>query len=169
MTENRNKRTGGPWHFDPVDGFVFQRRDPLTRYVIAELQSSEDANGYLLAAAPELLEACQDAHDKLHECTAVLSVNDAADVAETMAFLRVVIAKARLTTPPPRRQEASDMDDLVKLLRWWGEDGVAGDRAMLVKAANRIEALEATLRQIATSGNSINARLAQGALEDGHD
>ena len=60
------------------------------------------------------------------------------------------------------------MDDLVKLLRWWGEDGVAGDRAMLVKAADRIEALETTLRQIATSGNSINAHLAAQVLETEH-
>lgn len=37
------------------------------------------------------------------------------------------------------------MTDLVKQLRWWGEDGVTGDRAMLVEAADEITRLRAAL------------------------
>lgn len=41
----------------------------------------------------ELVEALRKAHDKLHECTAVLSANDCADVAACMAEVRALLAK----------------------------------------------------------------------------
>ena len=49
--------TPGPWFFDTSDGRIFQKRDPLVKYVIAELECSNDADGFLIAAAPELLAA----------------------------------------------------------------------------------------------------------------
>jgi len=43
-----------------------------------------------LAKAREALQAC---HDKMHECTAVLSARDCADVAATMASARACLAE----------------------------------------------------------------------------
>ena len=43
--------TQGPWEFDATDGYIFFRPDPLTRYVVAELQSGDDRYGHLIVAA----------------------------------------------------------------------------------------------------------------------
>lgn len=57
----------GPWEYDSLNGFVFHRRDPLTRYVIAQMESSNDANAHLIAAAPDLIKALQDCLDRFVE------------------------------------------------------------------------------------------------------
>jgi hypothetical protein len=61
------------------------------------------------------------------------------------------------------KDEALKRADILNASAAWGSDW---DAHLLSSLVRRVEALEATLRQIATSGNSINARLAQGALEE---
>lgn len=39
------------WEFDPLDGSIFFRPDPLTKYVVAELQSSDDSYGHMIVDA----------------------------------------------------------------------------------------------------------------------
>jgi len=48
--------------------------------------------------SPELREAAQEAHDTLHECTAVLTANDCAKVAATMSRLRAALATPEVST-----------------------------------------------------------------------
>lgn len=68
------KHTPGPWWLDQERGWIIQKPDALTTYVIAEMQSSRNADGQLLAAAPDLLaahlawEAAEDARNNCDEC-----------------------------------------------------------------------------------------------------
>jgi hypothetical protein len=43
--------TEGPWEFDAKDGYIFFRPNPLTRYVVAELQSGDDRYGHFIVEA----------------------------------------------------------------------------------------------------------------------
>jgi hypothetical protein len=53
------------------------------------------ANARLIAASPRLLEALEEAHEILHQCTAVLTASDTAKVAAVMARARAAIAAAK--------------------------------------------------------------------------
>lgn len=46
----------GPWEYDN-DGRVFHRREPLLRYILANMESGDEANWRLVSASPNLLEA----------------------------------------------------------------------------------------------------------------
>ncbi len=47
----------------------------------------------LAAQAPAMLEALREAHDVMHECTAVLTANDCATVAAAMAKIRTLLSQ----------------------------------------------------------------------------
>lgn len=69
--ETPAKHTAGPWEFDPEDGYVTLGTALICRVIQSddfpcvdetpELESECQANGYLVSAAPELLEACRAA------------------------------------------------------------------------------------------------------------
>jgi hypothetical protein len=66
MKEN-NKYTPGPWHWDYGDEFAFEILDPRNGIIagiiydisIDQTKAELLANACLIAAAPDLLEACQ--------------------------------------------------------------------------------------------------------------
>lgn len=51
------KADRGPWLFDKSTGQIYMRPDPLTKYIIAEMESSNDANGELIVALVNSLTA----------------------------------------------------------------------------------------------------------------
>ena len=65
--ENNNKYTPGPWHWDYGDEFDFEILDPrngIIAGVIYDISINQPkaeilANACLIAAAPDLLEACK--------------------------------------------------------------------------------------------------------------
>ena len=56
--------TPGPWDFSAKDGWIFSHPDPLTTYVITEMQSSNDTNAALIVELvnnlPTILRALRD-------------------------------------------------------------------------------------------------------------
>jgi len=60
MNESETKHTPGPWTFDGEE-LVSDAEDWDVAYLARFMNPgySSEANGYLLAAAPELLEACE--------------------------------------------------------------------------------------------------------------
>lgn len=57
----------GPWEYDGID--VWAEGDVL----IATIQSEEEGDGILIAASPNLLEACKAAKEKLERLSAQFS------------------------------------------------------------------------------------------------
>ncbi len=56
------KHESGPWEYDK-EGRIFHRREPLLRYIIANMESADEANWMLVSAAPDLLEALEEMVD----------------------------------------------------------------------------------------------------------
>lgn len=56
------KHTPKPWSIDD-EGQVYHRPNPLTKIVIAEMQSGKPADENLILAAPEMFEALQAAKE----------------------------------------------------------------------------------------------------------
>lgn len=90
--------TPGPWRLDQMLVTSFFAQVP-----IAEIRCSmhpkgtPEANAQLIAAAPELLEACKAGLDwltRLEELGANISIGDVADEQPTFEQLRAAIAKA---------------------------------------------------------------------------
>lgn len=44
----------GPWEVDE-EGRIYHRRGPLSRYIVANMESGDEDNWKLVAAAPDLL------------------------------------------------------------------------------------------------------------------
>ena len=51
MTGGAQDSGAAKWEFDPLDGSIYFRPNPLTKYVVAELQSSDDSYGHMIVDA----------------------------------------------------------------------------------------------------------------------
>lgn len=96
--------TPGPWEIDS-QGFIYHRPDALTKYVIAEMESSIEANERLILAAPDLLAAGEEAEWFLAhyaEYIAIVPVDEIErhpylpDLQEKLEMLRAAIAKTKV-------------------------------------------------------------------------
>lgn len=58
------KHEPGPWEYDK-EGRIFHRREPLLRYIIANMESADEANWMLVSAAPDLLSVLEVAVDHI--------------------------------------------------------------------------------------------------------
>lgn len=89
--------TKAPWAIDE-QGNVYHRPDPLTKYVIARMESGSEADGNLIAAAPDLYAAASKllaAFDELqHTSTAHLRNS----IKEALADLLAARSKAEEAT-----------------------------------------------------------------------
>ena len=87
------KSTPGPWtaNFDDNQPTVVNSEGVLIADVNVFDGTEEDANAYLIAAAPELLEACRWA---ITELTATEEQRTADTLADTLERLREAIKKA---------------------------------------------------------------------------
>jgi hypothetical protein len=98
-TATETKHTPGPWKYDPAFGCVvacgtvsmmicdppaIQHRGPKGELAPAEVEFYA-ANAYLIAAAPELLEACRTAAELADEAASYLS-DTLSDSDEAMAY-----------------------------------------------------------------------------------
>lgn len=54
LIADREAGTDGPWYYDNVQGRIFQRPDPLVRYIIREMESSIETNARRIARLPDL-------------------------------------------------------------------------------------------------------------------
>jgi hypothetical protein len=85
-----SKHTPGPWHCKTVPIGRIWIQDSTTYAVahVAKSRKESEANAHLIAAAPELLEACEMARD-------VISGAAQPDEHEALAILDALIAKAK--------------------------------------------------------------------------
>jgi hypothetical protein len=80
------KHTPGPWCIDDSNGHIYHRPAPLTKFVIAQMESGTEADERLIIAAPDMLAA-------LHE---LVASSDAYDETETTEHrCRVALERAR--------------------------------------------------------------------------
>lgn len=88
MANQTSSHTPGPWRFCKQSRLITDRQPDKT--VVAELtlleKQERNTNGYLIAAAPELLDACRTALALLDDSPLVNS--------ETADLIRAAIAKA---------------------------------------------------------------------------
>lgn len=102
-----------PWKLNQEDLTVKSITDGIVHmHAFTERTAQDEANAQLIAAAPELLEACQDAHDWMEH---ILSHQGLASIVET----RVVAGKcsaaiAKSVTPDDGVRTISD-DELVEV------------------------------------------------------
>lgn len=99
--------TPGPWHLDPFRKYANVHGEVMSHLARVPIDTAEaEANARLIAAAPDLLEACREA----------LSILDyeRADV-ETRAQVYAAIAKAEgrasLATEPARTEKEHEHND----------------------------------------------------------
>lgn len=100
------KHTPLPWSIDDTDdcGHILGALDRFCTSAIIgciDLDSPDaEDNASLIVTAVnshhDLLEALREAHETMHECTAVLSASDCAKVAAVMVRMRAAIAKSTL-------------------------------------------------------------------------
>ena len=57
----------GPWEIDE-EGRIYHRRGPLSRYIIANMESGDEENWRLVAAAPDMLLALEDVMKRIYDC-----------------------------------------------------------------------------------------------------
>lgn len=57
--------TPGPWNYDKQNGWVMSANPSKAIHSIIDDPAFRDADGYLIAAAPELLEALELTRDKI--------------------------------------------------------------------------------------------------------
>lgn len=57
MTGGAQDGGAAKWEFNPLDGSIYFRPDPLTKYVVAELQSSDDSYGHMIVDAVNSIRA----------------------------------------------------------------------------------------------------------------
>ncbi len=110
------KHTPGPWYYqENSDTYTHIVRGPDAYFVHQGPQHTEgiaEANARLIAAAPELLEACNDALNTLIGCcVAGPGRDDRAHMLATQSLLRIAIRKAEGTpanapAAPNAQQEA---------------------------------------------------------------
>jgi hypothetical protein len=92
-----SEHTPGPWLADGT-GCVYSATLPKDDCVIAELQQASvnwDADACLIAAAPELLEACKQLHNCLSDWVEIADSDDLRDSdSEAIKLSVAAIAKA---------------------------------------------------------------------------
>lgn len=90
--------TAGPWHYDEKHGWIYHQQAVLTTYIIANMESGNEANARLIAAAPDLLKALKLM--LLHSCVADAAPEDKDDddhLAERLAYRAIAKAEGRVS------------------------------------------------------------------------
>jgi hypothetical protein len=90
-----NKHTPGPWRYWHEDGYCGELNAPNGSLIAAFESEPHEANARLIAAAPDLLEALQNAHALLQATLFIINDNEARDIAkQQLDANRAAIAKA---------------------------------------------------------------------------
>lgn len=100
-----NAHTPGPWLIEDSNGFTIAARHTKGRVNIPvaypAYTSEREANARLIAAAPDLLEACKDLNGYLNAVANQLPVSELSAVLEKVKRSADAIAKATNSTVSP--------------------------------------------------------------------
>lgn len=112
MKNTNTQHTPGPWKHTPGQETIWAKDGELmvarTEYTRGEMEVNEDeANARLIASAPELLTALEDAHNHIEEATNYLAARNLGEparllfgkMANCFARTKTAIAKAKGETP----------------------------------------------------------------------
>lgn len=104
MQANETKYTPGPWKVSPIGSRLFvesENQDDINDSLVVDIQLVDDtasktdfANAALIAAAPELLEACREMLRTLTAPSRQLLDTTRQELAPWIPMLRAAIAKA---------------------------------------------------------------------------